>query len=259
MSRNTPSKRTIVIVAAIVSVVALSSVVLYLNIPGPLNGVNVAIYTDHGVRATSRIALETMFTWMGANVTIIASEDIANGDLDLYDIFVAPGGCWCDERCEILDEKGELVREYVEGGGAYFGVDGGASYVTSYRLALFDGELFVDTFGGGDFLVNITINTDSTGPDLSSEIDTYLINYEASGYFNSSDMTGIIPIATYTGTNQACMIAFECGNGKVFLSSPHPEYEEGTMRDGTEVWDATMNDPDSEWDLMLKICQWLLQ
>ena len=247
------------IATAVVVVVAISSFVLYFNSPGVLNGVNVAIYTDRGVRATSRIALESMFTWMDAEVTIITSEDIENGDLDLYDILVMPGGCWCDERCDLLDEKMELVRDFVENGGSYFGVDGGASYATSYRLGLFNGILYPDACGSGDFLVNITINVDSTGPDLSSEPSTYSINYECSGYFNASDMTGIIPIATYTGTEQACMIAFEYGDGAVFLTSPHPEYEEGTMRDGTEVWDVTMNDPDSEWDLMVKICQWLLQ
>ena len=71
-------------------------------------------------------------------------------------------------------------------------------------------------------------------------------------------MTGIIPICTYTDTGFAGMIAFEYGNGTVFLSSPHPEYEEGSMRDGTDFWDS-IPDPDSEWDLMLKVCQWLLE
>ncbi|MDF1541049.1 MAG: hypothetical protein P1Q69_19285 [Candidatus Thorarchaeota archaeon] len=160
MSGYKPSKKTIAITAVVLAVVAISSVAVYLNIPGELNGVNVAIYTDRGIRATSRIALESMFKWMGADVTIIASEDIENGDLDLYDILVMSGGCWCDERCEILDEKRELVREFVEGGGGYFGVDGGASYATSYRHGLFNGTLYPDSFGAGDFLVNITINKD---------------------------------------------------------------------------------------------------
>jgi hypothetical protein len=54
------------------------------------------------------------------------------------------------------------------------------------------------------------------------------------------------------------MIAFNYGNGTVFLSSPHPEYEEGNMKDGTDLWDL-YSDPDSEWGLMLRICEWLLE
>jgi hypothetical protein len=54
------------------------------------------------------------------------------------------------------------------------------------------------------------------------------------------------------------MIAFESGDGRVFLSSPHPEYEEGNLNDGTDYFDR-LNDPDSEWLFMLAITQWLLR
>ncbi|MFW9908223.1 MAG: BPL-N domain-containing protein [Candidatus Thorarchaeota archaeon] len=249
--------RIIIATIAIALVIVLSSF-LYLNLPGPLNGIKVAIYTDRGIRATSRIALVNMFSWMDADVTIINSTNIANGDLDLYDILVMPGGCWCDERCQLLDEKMELVRAYVENGGVYFGIDGGASYATSYRLNLFHGALRADAFGTGDYLIEVMVNTNSSAPDLSTASSSYQLLYENSGYFDAEDMSGVIPICTYANTELVCMLAFFYGNGHVFLSSPHPEYEEGTMRDGTDLWDDTMNDPDSEWDFMLSIVQWLL-
>jgi hypothetical protein len=53
------------------------------------------------------------------------------------------------------------------------------------------------------------------------------------------------------------MIALKYGQGSVFLSSPHPEYEEDSARDGTSAFDY-LNDTDSEWGLMLKIAQWLV-
>ena len=104
----------------------------------------------------------------------------------------------------------------------------------------------------------MNVNTSAIGPDLSQESNSYDIFYESSGYFEADDWTGITPICSYTDSGLPCMITFEYSSGRVFLSSPHPEYEEGTMRDGTEGWD-TMTDPDSEWDFMLKICQWLLK
>ncbi len=251
------SKRAL-IASVVIVVVLVSSIFVYtISQPKPLAGVRVAVYDDRGTTGTSQVALEKMFQWMGATVTIITSEDVESGSLNSYDIFVAPGGCWCDDRCEILIYF-EIVRQFILEGGSYFGIDGGASYATGYRLGLFEGTLNVDCNGTGDWLLEMNVNRASTGPDLSDEPVSYTIFYENSGYFDADNMTGIIPICTYTDTGLPGMIVFEYGNGTVFLSSPHPEYEEGSMRDGTDFWDRDP-DPDSEWNLMLKISKWLLE
>ena len=256
---NSYTTGRIPIIATILIIVILATSFLYIAVSpsGPLVGVKVAVYDDNGTTAASQIALESMFTWMGADVTVISSENVESGALDSYDIFVSPGGCWCDQRCEILDDF-EIVRQFVLQGGSYFGIDGGASYATGYRLGLFEGILSADSNGTGDWLLEMNVNRASTGPDLSDEPESYTIFYESSGYFTAENMTGIIPICTYTDTGFPSMIAFKYGNGTVFLSSPHPEYEEGSMRDNTDFWD-TIPDPDSEWGFMLKICQWLLE
>ncbi|MFW9935250.1 MAG: hypothetical protein ACFFDU_07080, partial [Candidatus Thorarchaeota archaeon] len=54
-----------------------------------------------------------------------------------------------------------------------------------------------------------------------------------------------------------CMVTFRYGLGVVFLSSPHPEIEEGDSRDETTFQDG-LNDPDSEWGLMRVIARWLI-
>jgi glutamine amidotransferase-like uncharacterized protein len=256
MITSTSSRRTLAVIAVVIVILVSSLLYLSMAPPRPLAGVSVAVYDDRGTDAASQFALEAMFRWMGADVTVISGDDVEGGALDHYDIFVAPGGCWCDERCEILDDF-EIVRQFVLNGGTYFGVDGGASYATSYRLGLFDGVLYADSNGTGDWLLEMNVNHESTGPDLSDEPESYTLFYESSGYFLADNMTGIIPICTYTDTGLAGMIVFEYGNGTVFLSSPHPEYEEGSMRDGTDFWD-TIPDPDSEWNLMLKVTQWLV-
>ena len=50
------------------------------------------------------------------------------------------------------------------------------------------------------------------------------------------------------------MIAFEKANGTVFLSSIHPEFEENSNRDDTDLFDE-FDDPDSEWELMFSIAR----
>jgi glutamine amidotransferase-like uncharacterized protein len=256
MSSYVTGKKPILATVVIIIVIAISAFYIAASPSEPLAGVKVAVYDDHGTTAASQFALESMFRWMGAEVTVITGDDVASGVLDSYDIFVAPGGCWCDERCEILDDY-EIVRRFVLDGGSYFGVDGGASYATGYRLGLFQGTLWPDANGTGDWLLEMNVNRESKGPDLSDEPESYTIFYESSGYFDAENMTGIIPICTYIDTGLPSMIAFRYGNGTVFLSSPHPEYEEGNLNDGTDFWDS-IPDPDSEWNFMLKICQWLL-
>jgi hypothetical protein len=81
--------------------------------------------------------------------------------------------------------------------------------------------------------------------------------YYASQFFVPSFGTSVHTIAKYESNNKAGMIAFEYGYGTVFLSSPHPEYEEDSDRDDTTFGDE-LEDPDSEWDFLLRISKWLV-
>jgi glutamine amidotransferase-like uncharacterized protein len=244
--------------AVILMATLLITAVTFIPLTTGMEGVQVAIYTDRGVQATSRIALQNMFEWMHAEVSIIEAVDINDGILDTIDILVMPSGCWCSDRCLILGEEMNIIREFIENGGSYFGIDGGASYATSYRLDIFHGTLYPDACGSGDFLLEVTVNTNLDAPDLSQDSESYELLYESSGYFDADNMTGIATVATYVNTSLPCMIVFKFGTGTVFLSSPHPEYEEGSDRDGTDVYDS-LQDTDSEWDFMLRICKWLVE
>jgi glutamine amidotransferase-like uncharacterized protein len=259
MSTALLKRKRVWLAVLVIGIIIVSSVAFFYSAQRSLEGVRVSIFADNGVGTPSKLAAQHMFEWMGAKTTIINKTDMLNGILNDTDLLVMPGGCWCEAHCSIDGENElELVRQYVLNGGAYFGIDGGASYGTSYRTDLFDGVLYPDVFGSGYFLTDVDVNKDSEGPDLSGEPASYSLLYERSGYFDIEGMNGIIPICSYHNTSYYCMIAFEAGNGRVFLSSPHPEYEEGTLNDGTDYFDR-LNDPDSEWPLMLKIAQWLLR
>lgn len=258
MDSEIVNKKTAVL-AIVVTVVIVTATISFLPAqPSPLDGVRVSIYMDRGITAASRIALEHMFLWMGADVSIVEAEDLSEGILNTTDILVMPGGCWCEERIAILgEEMKSIIRSYIADGGSYFGIDGGASYATNYRLNIFHGRLIADTLGATNFMTELEINCELTSPDLTQEPESYTVFYESSGHFEIDDMTGIYTIATYANTSLPCMIAFKYGTGTVFMSSPHPEYEEDSNRDGTDAYDLR-EDTDSEWDFMLKICKWLL-
>jgi glutamine amidotransferase-like uncharacterized protein len=252
-------RRTQVIAGVIILVLISTSIVVFYPREKPLVSIRVSVFADLGVQTQSKVSVQHMFEWMGAEVTIINKTSILDGVLDSTDFLVMPGGCWCNVHCSIDGENEmSLVRQYVLDGGAYFGIDGGASYATSWRTGLLNGTLYPDVFGARFNFTDIEINRDSEGPNLSGAKSTYTLFYENSGYFIAENATGVIPIAYYKDTDCCCMLAFEAGAGRVFLSSPHPEYEEGSLNDGTDYFD-TMNDPDSEWPLMLSIALWLLR
>ena len=113
----------------------------------------------------------------------------------------------------------------------------------------------VPEIGSGINMHNMTINRNSEGPDLSELPEYCTTLYWSSGYFEADDISKIIPITFYPENNESCMITFKYGSGSVFLSSPHPEIEENSDRDGTSDFDS-YDDPDSEWDLLLQVSIW---
>ncbi|MHA1577578.1 MAG: hypothetical protein ACTSU3_09475, partial [Candidatus Thorarchaeota archaeon] len=107
-------------------------------------------------------------------------------------------------------------------------------------------------------LTTMHINQSSAGPDLADCPETVETMYWSSSYFSPRDGFEMTPIALYDYNNEAGMITFQHEQGTVFLSSPHPEYEEGSDRDDAAFGDP-LNDPDSEWDIMLQVSKWLVE
>ncbi len=244
------------ILAVILVTVVVASGFIILGTPTGMEDVRVAIYDGGGVLESSKIAVDNMFAWMRANVGHVNETSIQEGALADYDMLVMPAG---GGYGEYLQSGGmDIIRQFVNDGGSYFGICGGATFATALGLSLFDGEYHPAIDGYGEFLIEMNVNRSSTGPDLSEEPESYEIFYWNSGYYSKENMSDIIPIVTYQDNDLPCMIAFKYGTGKVFLSSPHPEFEEGTDRDGVTYFDA-LNDPDSEWGLLLKVCRWLIQ
>lgn len=226
-----------------------------------LSGVNVAVYSGGPFEPgnNSRTALTHMFEWMGATVALISPEQIRNQELWGYDILVIPGIPPANTYVELWQEGVEQIRQFVANGGSYFGICGGSVFGMSGNLGFFDGTLRgpIPGVAGGIHLTTMAVNHESTGPDLSALPANYSLLFWDSGYWYKEDMSGVITVASYPTNGQPGMIASRYGYGTYFLSSPHPEWEEGDPRDGTAYFDE-YNDPDSEWPLMLSVANWLV-
>jgi glutamine amidotransferase-like uncharacterized protein len=247
--------------ALIVVLFVVGSLTLFVRFPTGMEGARVAVYNGRGAMSSSSAALLNMFLWMNAEANYVNSTEIQQGVLDGYDMIVFPGGSSFDYSVHLENVGRNAVRDFVAGGGSYFGICGGSVFGTNSYLGLFNGYASGAVNGSGTKVIPMIVNTNSTGPDLANEPLTYDILYWNSGYFYSSNatyMSTAIPITLYTQNNEPGMIACKYGNGTVFLSYPHPEYEENGALDGTDDFDYH-NDPDSEWNLLLKISLWLVE
>ncbi len=248
-------------VVLIVALFAIGSLTLVLAYPTGMEGVRVAVYNGRGAMPSGSTALLNMFRWMNAEANYVNSTEIQQGVLDEYDIVVFPGGSSYDYHTYLGTVGRNAVIDFIAGGGSYFGICGGSVFGTDSYLGLFNGYASGAVNGTGSKVIPMIVNTNSTGPDLSNEPATYDILYWNSGYFFSSNatyMSTVIPIILYTQNNEPGMIACKFGNGTVFLSYPHPEYEENGALDGNDDFD-NHNDPDSEWNLLLKVSLWLVE
>ena len=224
-----------------------------------LIGVKVAVYNGTGEMNSSRIALMRMFEWMDATVVEVNASQILGDFLDECDILVFPGGSESSYMIDLQYLTGiEKIQDFVENGGSYFGICGGSTF-GARTLDLFDGNMYsVNEPGDTIHMSTMNVNQSSTGPDLSDYSANFTTMYYASQFFVPRVRNDVHVVARYDSNNQPGMIAFEYGNGTVFLSSPHPEYEEDSDRDDTTFGDD-LDDPDSEWDLLLRVSKWLVE
>jgi glutamine amidotransferase-like uncharacterized protein len=239
-----------------------------------LAGIKIALYYgDPSSSISSRTALQYMFTWMNASVDLLYAADIIAGNLSDYHMIVVPGGWAGTYNVDLAGTGISEIRNFVQDGGAFFGVCAGAYFgcdkliweggFIEYQLDLFDGYGIgpVDEIATwpNRAMCEISINQTSPLIDLSEEPAVHTVQYFGGPWFNITGKEGIHSLATYAANNESAMIAFEYEDGRVFLSGPHPEWEEDSDRDNDIGWDNAFDDFGSEWDMMLTVSLWLLE
>ncbi len=225
-----------------------------------LSGVPVAVYTGghSDENLASRTALIHLLEWLDADLTLLSPEGVLNGSLDEQAMFVMPGISPYTLRDEMTPVCYDIIRNFIASGGAYIGIYGGTFFEwTHFELFNIELQNYLPELPAGKNLVTVNIHKNGTGPDLSALPNSYQILSWTGSYFDAPDMSHVTTIASYALNDLPCMVSFRYGSGAVFLSSPHPEIEEGDIRDGTTFQDG-LNDPDSEWNLMRIIACWLI-
>jgi len=238
-----------------------------------LSGVCVAVYFgDQSSSQSSRNALTFMFQWMNASTDLLYASDIIDGELSNYDMVVIPGGWAVTYNSELGTSGIAEIRRFVREGGAFFGVCAGAYFACDkitwegttldYSLDLFDGTgvgPIEEIAGWPNYdMCEISVNHSSDIIDFSGEPATHSVMYYGGPCFESESQDGVHTLATFSVNNQSAMIAFEYESGRVFLSGPHPEWEEDSQRDNS-VWENEFDDQGSEWDMMMKVSLWLVE
>ncbi|TFF94579.1 hypothetical protein EU546_04705 [Candidatus Thorarchaeota archaeon] len=247
--------------------------------PNDLTDIRVAVY-DGGEdvstepRESSAAALYWMFRWMNASVDVVNSSAIKQGVLEQYQILAVPGGYAYNYYLDLGYSGGNAIEDFVAAGGAYWGSCAGAYYACQefewteygdtgtyyYGLDLFLGRGVGPIAGIADWpnyaMTDVRLNTTNGLISFSEEPENHSIMYYGGPYFETEGIEGIATIATYAYNDLPAMIAFEHGNGRVFLTGPHPEWEEDSFRDGC-IWDNVLDDDGSDWDLCKQVSLWL--
>jgi glutamine amidotransferase-like uncharacterized protein len=249
------------------------------QVPNDLDGVNVAVYdgvlgVSSDPRESSAAALYWMFRWMNATVEMVNSSMIKQGVLDDFQLIAVPGGYAYNYHLDLGYSGAKAIRDFVGEGGSYWGSCAGAFYALEefewseygetttqyYGLGLFPGRGVGPIIGIADWpnfaMTDVLINTTNELIDLSQEPSNQSIMYYGGPYFETEGVENITTLATYSYNDMPAMIAFEYMSGKVFLTGPHPEWEEDSYRDGS-IWDNNLEEDGSEWELCKKVSLWL--
>ena len=210
------------------------------NLPDPgLDGVLAGLYDDYG--ATGVEAVMKMLDGIHCRYELVDSEVIRNEDLQKYSFILFPGGDWWKYRRRLSISGMRNIREYIKEGGNYLGICGGAYFAAdgiswhgweneprknfhSRGLGIFPGKADgpLEEFSPDYFEFDCGVNL--------SELQ-FITNGlpEAIEYLYSFG-PGLIPddgqpvtVIGKSDGNNIVITANEYGNGKVFLTSLHPE------------------------------------
>ena len=197
------------------------------------------------------------------------------GILEDSDVLAFPGGGNDPDPWGELDFEGRSrIQEFVRDGGGFIGICLGAVYASN--TCLFWGtkvgvdELYLGLFPGvahcGQDAVapkgNWPLMTDLIVSDRARSIADGLpkriraVTYPNGPYFQPNEDSNVTIVSTFAKTGNPAMVSFEYGNGRVFLSGPHPEIEVDSDRDGSSGLDE-LSDEGSEWPLLLAMMKWM--
>jgi len=230
----------------------------------------IGIYADSGAEAACVTAAKYMFLWMGYTVELIYANTINNEDIQHIDVFYFPGGSSGPYIQDITPGGKEKIKQMIRNGAGYIGICAGAMFAadtqiwqgTTYatgQLGIFPGtaqgpipEIFPYPHIG-----MCQVNLNKPHPITDGQPDSLWIMLYHGPFMTPNQGATIDTIGTYDITGRPALVACAYGNGRVFLTGPHPEWEEDSDRDSVSYFDG-YDDLGSDWPLMQRATRWCL-
>ena len=232
--------------------------------------VTVGVYSDSGAAQACVIAAKNMFEWMGYTVDLIDANTINNEDIRDIDIFYFPGGSSRPYIIDITDEGKDKIRQMISAGSGYIGTCASGMFAAEVQIwrgtTYSEGqlEIFPGTAEGPipeifeyPEIGMCQVNLVHPHPITEGEPDSVWILYYDGPFFDPESGAAVEIIGRYQITDQAALVACEYGSGRVFLTGPHPEWEEDSDRDSVSYFDH-FDDRGSDWSLMQNATRWCL-
>ena len=235
--------------------------------------IRIAIYNDKGVTEGSKSAIENVLKDKDFVCEAIDVDQILNGNLGNYDVFIVPGGI-SNNMAEKIGGRGkEAIRNFIQSGGGYVGVCAGA-FLASATFDRFLGLVNVKSnhsqemsprlgmleqrqLGGGE----VELEFSSEGRKLFAQPSKGCLSYINGPIFMEAgvnDLPDFLTLATYnsdiyqhhfqqgTMPKTPAIVAGRFGKGSVILFSPHPELTEGMESLLTDAVRAVRKSRESE-------------
>jgi len=220
----------------------------------------VGLYTGRGSWDVDLVALRNFLADHNIEYVEIDQETISSCDLNqLCDILILVGGFSAEYLNHI--ENHANIRTFVESGGCFVGFCAGAYYACStmrwegnaydYPLELFTGE------GAGPYLPWGSLATINLNPEISFHSDfpdAVEMWYFGGPCFTGYDKSNVDILARYNANDEAAVIAFNYGRGRVLLLGPHPEL--GYIPSKEQV--QTDGSGGALWTWLYAALQWLV-
>jgi glutamine amidotransferase-like uncharacterized protein len=233
--------------------------------------VSVAIYSDRGVWPQSVTATERMFRWMGHDVARVDARQIRQGALANARLLCVPGGNMYTYAEDLTAAGVETVKAFVERGGGYIGICGGAYFAAErifwqstrlpmHSLGLFPGEArgpYDEIVPYPDSAMCLVIAAQPSHPITEALPDSSWILYFWGPALLPDAGAEVTVLGRYDAIDRPAMLTCECGRGRVFLIGTHPEIEEDSDRDGVAECDE-LEDRGTDWELMREAAKWCL-
>jgi glutamine amidotransferase-like uncharacterized protein len=265
---------TVSIILIIVSIPIAGFVILQLVNPqdsneDPISNIKIAIYNGPGVMEGAETILTRFSEWSGFEYVVIDGYDVRNDALLDVDVVIMPGGDGIPYEQGLGSRGRAKIVDFVENGGGYIGICQGAYIACEYNvwmdvvgspennLGVFPAAAWGPILeiaerpepGWGMATIDI-LNT--SHPIVESAPETMTMYYQGGCYLEPTDNSSIAVLALYNANGKIAIATCEYGQGRVFISGPHPELEEDNDRDGVDYPDpdAGPYDPESDWPLL---------